>query len=370
MNVHAAKPEILGLTGIRGIAALMVVLYHFHPMFVALLPAWQVFAPVGKVGLLGVDVFFVLSGLILCHVYDADTRSHSVFAHLRFLWLRLARIYPNHVATLAAMAVVLGGASLAGTTLGGNYPVDQLHSHLAMTHAWVRSPGQEWNYPSWSISTEWFAYVYLFPLAVAWLHLRVPGWVHLAIALYLTQSWLYIANGGWPRDLFPILRILCGFWAGVSLYGVWKRTPRVAAWCQRHATALLLAFLATVLVLPAFLARAPDLMMIVMPLLLLGLTADGTRAARWLGSRPMLWLGRVSYALYLTHAVVERLLEWWLPAAAFATAPLAARVGLVALYWVLLLGSADLLYRFVEEPARVWMRNLRPRRDRLGEVRP
>lgn len=369
MKPSVPKDEIRALTGIRGIAALMVVLYHFHDSFVTLLPAWRVFAPTAKVGLLGVDLFFVLSGLILCHVYEADVRPVTWASHARFLGMRLARVHPNVVATLLAMLVVVGVAQAMNAPLGGLYPVEQLPLHLGMTHAWFRSPGQEWNYPSWSVSTEWFAYLVLFPLGAWLLRRRLPVLLHLAGALALTQTWLYIANGTWPRALFPILRIVCGFMAGVSLYAVWRGWPRLVALCQRHATLLLVGFLVSVMVLPAFLARAPDLMMILMPLLLLGLTADGSWAARMLGGGAILHLGRLSYALYMSHAVVERVLELFVPVSRFAHADLALRLGVFVLYGVALYAGASLLHRFVEEPGRAWLRSLdRPRKRGLEPV--
>lgn len=369
MTPSPPKDEIRALTGIRGIAALMVVLYHFHDTFVALVPAWRVFAPTAKVGLLGVDLFFVLSGLILCHVYEADVRAVTWRSHAHFLGMRLARVQPNVVATVLAMLGVVGLAQAMGTPLGGLYPVEQLPLHLAMTHAWFRSPGQEWNYPSWSVSTEWFAYLFLFPLGAWLLRRRLPVLLHLAGALALTQTWLYIANGTWPRALFPILRIVCGFMAGVSLYAVWRGAPWIMSRCRRWATLLFVGFLVTVMVLPAFLARAPDLMMIVMPLLLLGLTADGSWAARALGGGPLLHLGRLSYALYMSHAVTERLLEMFVPVARFAHADLPLRLGVLLLYGVALYAGAHLLYHGVEEPGRAWLRSLdRPRRRTVAHA--
>ena len=107
---------------------------------------------------------------------------------------------------------------------------------------------------------------------------------------------------------------------------------------------------------PDFSAGA-NLMMIVMPLLLLGLTDDTSKAAQLLGSRPMLWLGRLSYALYMSHAVTERLLEWTLPVAAFTQAGLAVRLGVLLVYWAMLFAGSWLLYQTVEEPGRAWLRS-------------
>ena len=59
-------------------------------------------ALIGK-GYLGVELFFTLSGFILCHVY-LQGFGEGGFKYADFLWARLARIYPVHVATLRAWA--------------------------------------------------------------------------------------------------------------------------------------------------------------------------------------------------------------------------------------------------------------------------
>lgn len=364
MSLSAPAREIRGLTGIRGVAAIMVVLYHFHDTFVALVPGWSVFAPTAKVGLLGVDLFFILSGFILCNVYEADSRPVTWHSHRKFIWLRLARVYPNHVVALIAMVLVYVIARANGVVIGGLFPAGQLPLHLTMTHAWFRSPGQEWNYPSWSVSSEWFAYLFLFPLGAWWLRRKWPAMVNIVLALVLAEAWVYVSNSPLPRALFPTLRVLCGFLSGVCLYGVWRTAPWAAALCGRFATLLLVAFAINVMVLPALIARAPDLLMLLMPALLLGLASDESLAARALGSRVALYLGRISYALYMSHAVTGRVLEAALPASSFAHASLAARAGVVAVYWVALFAGASLLYHTVEEPARGWLRALgRPPRQ-------
>ena len=77
------RPDVEGL---RAIAVLSVLAYHAG-------------LPLITGGFGGVDVFFVLSGFILSHVYLAQA-GEKRFSYGRFLWARVARVYPLHIATL------------------------------------------------------------------------------------------------------------------------------------------------------------------------------------------------------------------------------------------------------------------------------
>ena len=90
------------LTPLRDIAALMVVLFHARLL---LFPQWMEsiagHTQLIENGYLWVDLFFILSGLVLAHVYgEAFTRSPHTVSYGRFLWLRLTRVYPLYLVTL------------------------------------------------------------------------------------------------------------------------------------------------------------------------------------------------------------------------------------------------------------------------------
>src|SRR5579884_322931 len=91
------RPEIPALTGVRAVAAVLVVLYHYsiHPVASTFVPDRLRFAlaPAG-LGFLGVDLFFILSGFILAYNYWHRIRTGGPRGYVRFLVLRLARIYP------------------------------------------------------------------------------------------------------------------------------------------------------------------------------------------------------------------------------------------------------------------------------------
>lgn len=154
------------LTAVRALLALWVFAYHanLHLHFAAL------GGPIGR-GYLGVDGFFILSGLVLAHRHPMPAQTLAAYA--RFWWRRLVRLYP----TALAMLLLLGVGFLLARS-GGIHPHQALRANghefllqLVLLNGWGLSQGWTWNYPSWSISTEWVGYL-LFP-ALAWL---VSSW--------------------------------------------------------------------------------------------------------------------------------------------------------------------------------------------------
>ncbi len=146
------------LTAARGLLALWVFAYHVNlHLHVAGFGSL-----VGR-GYLGVDGFFILSGLVLAHRHPAPRQTLAAYG--RFWWRRLVRLYP----TALAMLLLLGIAYLVARA-GGVRPHEALRANghefllqLLLVNGWGFSRGWTWNYPSWSISTEWAGYL-LFPL--------------------------------------------------------------------------------------------------------------------------------------------------------------------------------------------------------------
>ena len=90
-----ARADLIApLTGIRGYAAIWVVLYHMRGGLDILLQGHDSIRSIVSVGFLGVDLFAVLSGFIISLTYAERLSQPSRNAILSFLWLRLARIYP------------------------------------------------------------------------------------------------------------------------------------------------------------------------------------------------------------------------------------------------------------------------------------
>ncbi len=167
--------NLKALTALRFIAAMWVVSYDYWADLTAVTPHL-----VSK-GYLGVELFFVLSGFILSHVYLQGFGERN-FRYADFLWARLARVYPVHLATLLGMGGLIGGATLLGIQAGDKALVwSSLPAQLTLTQAWGLGLHGGWNHPSWSISAEWFAYL-SFP-AFAWAAWRLRDRPALALLL-------------------------------------------------------------------------------------------------------------------------------------------------------------------------------------------
>lgn len=191
-----------------------------------------------------VDLFFVVSGFVIASQYLG--RVGDPLSIGRFLWRRLARIYPLHLATLAfyvvfALALHFG---LARSDNPARYPFSDLPAQLLLLHA-IDGARLTFNFPSWSLSAEMFCYV-LFPLiaitatrhkAIIIALVLLPALANSAYAAATgTGSWAdWINKGG-------AFRALPAFNLGIACY---LFRDRIARWpvIPGAVTALLAAFI-------------------------------------------------------------------------------------------------------------------------------
>ena len=365
-------PESRALTGLRGVAAVLVVMHHasLH-LGGAGLPA------VGGLlhrGYLGVDLFFVLSGFVISMVYGSwftgrapgaalpgtggkagqdrsgqdrsgQDRTGTAGAVAVFLMRRAARVWPLHAAVLAAL---LAGAALSG----GPLPSPRFAlANFMLVQGWGVSG--EINAPAWSISTEMLAYL-LFPLlAGPVLRWRWGAALGLAAVAALLAACLAMAPPMGPGrrglldiyqnySVLPAMRCLAGFLLGML---AWRagQVPEAA----RQAARPWVAPGALLLALGVMLAGASDLLVLaLLPVVVLGLHYGRGRGRGWpwrlFTVQPLHGLGTLSYAIYLIHYAL-------LPVLLDGPGPVAARLALYALATLLL---AALAHQLVERPTR------------------
>lgn len=361
-NIHA-------LTSLRAFAAAWVVLYHFRLDVDALLPGLSPIMPLFDAGYAGVDIFFVLSGFIISYTYLEQLRNPHPGRWLRFLWLRLARIYPLHLLTLAAFYLILVPGPWSDLSVEGlrtNIHNPDLPRQLLLTHGWGATGNHAWNYPAWSISVEWAAYL-VFPLAAVllWRLRAVPVAMAGLVAsiAFNIGSFIVIARTGYQGDIL-LVRIVGEFLAGAFLFLLFQSgvTARVApfAWDMAAAGSAIVAVAVTILV-----ARTSDIAPVVAvpayALLILSLAHAAGPTSRFLSLPVLVYAGEASYALYMTHALTQRFIWTALPPAEYLTDPLVERAGLVAVYALLLAVVAVVAYELAEKPSRNAMRAIVPR---------
>ena len=350
-----AKIEPLdALTGLRGLAALWVAAMHFSHESVLLLPVcahlnWLV----GRGGE-AVPLFFILSGFILLHTYRAHFEVFSWREYFQFLWLRLARIYPTYLATLGLMVGLVAASMLAGVAYSKTaYPLSRLPLEALMLHRWWQSDFSGWNYPDWSISAEWFAYLLIFPLAV-WLIKKLGGSKTLVIGI-VALGFLLLEPA--VRTPWRISMVSLLFLAGAFIWEV-RRRLRLGPGVPAH-----LDWLAAILffVVLWFAPHQGEYLpatgfLLVAGFLILGLSRTSGPVSRLLAWSPIFFLGEISYSVYLTHGIVQRVLKIILPAEKFAAASLPVRLVVVLAYVACFFAMSLCVYYAVERPARRWMR--------------
>jgi peptidoglycan/LPS O-acetylase OafA/YrhL len=367
--------EIKALTGLRIVAAVWVVLFHFRPMLGDAAPAFRdALAPLLNCGAQGVDLFFILSGFVLCWNYlERMGRSWSARATLHFLWLRLARVWPVYLVTLhlAALWVIF--------TLHFGHVPSQDASQLTATsylrqillvQLWFQPyfDGSSWDGPAWSISAEWLAYL-LFGLLVLVIFrmthaTRARNLMWLAVAASLPPVVLLLVSGQFYTPWSWLPRIVTQFTAGALACAAVRRL-RLTDRARRRAGYLSALLVAAVVGILYLLDAHPlsgvqdsgGVVDVLFVPLVIALAVGAGSLPRLLSTRLMVYGGQISFCLYMVHELVHTAWGW---AAEQFELPLQSFpwkwnvVGLLAIAVVV----AILLYHLVEEPARRWMRKM------------
>jgi peptidoglycan/LPS O-acetylase OafA/YrhL len=336
------------LDGLRAVAITLVLLHHTAAF---LIPAWQ--SSLFPGGFLGVDLFMVLSGFLITTLllqrHDREQRPILTF-YLR----RALRLIP------AVLALLL--ANLIYAVVEGGGVADALRSIavvLAYVTNWAALAGvalSRYVTHLWSLAIEEQFYLVwpllLFTALRLWPSRRRLAWLAISMAV-LAAAWraaLYQSGDGWLRiylrtdaraDALAIgaaLALLPRAWIARAIGPRMRSLTGTAALAVVILAAALLAPDARVLYLGGFTVVA-----IAAAVLIASVLEPESGLARALSARPLVLLGRLSYALYLWHFGIFQVVA--AHTAGWATAPR------VLLGWSLTLIAAVASYRFIELPA-------------------
>ena len=389
-----SKREILPLTGLRGIAALLVVLAHYiiwyAPYQSRTEPQWfRAF----ETDQLGMTLFFTLSGFVIAYNYlDMDWGGASLRSLGRFMVLRLSRLYPALLVFFLLVVVWRRPYDpQAAIPDPANTALPWFLLHLFSVETWLpfktngALPINSIYFVSWSISTEIGMYLMFATGLIAWRKWpqwrRPMGWLLVlyvaAIVLLMISDraavWLFAHLGTpmealderqwrtWLFNLSPYGRFL-NFLTGAGAAYVVTRRP---AAFQNPAPWRLAAALSTgVLVLYYLLGtvgwqmRHVGIVLVPMGLLFAVIMANGmdrqSYLNRVLAAPPLLTLGHISYSLYLFHFLqAQPRLRGSASFSALHLPALALNLALgLGLITVVAYGS----YHLIERPAQAWLR--------------
>ncbi len=289
----------LPLESMRGIAAVMVVLYHF-----------QVPSPLVANRFIHhcnvmVDFFFVLSGYVIALNYQhrLNTFSDLITFQKRRFW----RLYPLHFATLLlfvmqdiakAMVIAFTNVQTATPAFEANY-LYKLVNNLTLTHA-IFLNKMTFNTPSWSISTEFYTYI-IFALTI-YLIRRQRALVYLAIAITAGVIVRVYGDGLSDTAGLGLFRCMCSFFSGAFVFKIIGNS-KVQFNSVLPSITLLASLLATI-----YLAHSPYEMWIPLifslTIVTIVMLKPDALLQRMLSLRPLVYLGTISYSVYLIHSAV------------------------------------------------------------------
>lgn len=309
---------------LRGFAALSVVVYHVIEHF-----AWATFPVTGpllwfRIGWMGVDLFFVISGVVIAlSAFSLIDRMGKKF-HGEFAERRLRRIVPLHYLTCFLFLVLVTPEVMTYSNVWKN-----VLSHIGFFHNFSTDWAGAINGPNWSVAVE--IQFYLLILVLAPVLRTCRWWLIPLVALPLAWSWRYGAFVTFPIDetTGPYFR----FWASTQLPGTldqfavgvllarflrWGGPARLLPDLTPWMRAVAVSVLATAFVwitLAVFWPNASfwDIAGMVVfwrtfaaisfaMVVLAACTLNFPQLVHW--STPLRYLGTISYGIYLWHLAV------------------------------------------------------------------
>jgi peptidoglycan/LPS O-acetylase OafA/YrhL len=335
------------LTGLRGIGALWVVLFHLDA---------DHGVPFIRNGYLGVDLFFVLSGFILSHVYTPNATGFSLTQYRNFLWFRLVRIYPIHLFSLLILllvtSIVPGFVDRYAPMQEQRFGVSGFVASLLLIQNWAHWLPTTWNTPAWSLSAEWFAYLIFQPLLLLFqrvrsqfiaLFLGTASLIALIVALLLKG----VHNPG-VTGTPGMLRMLCEFTAGCLLYRAYVSSAEVPL-------ALLTGGAISIIVISMIVDKLIFLSLFGFALIVLLGTQRNGPVSYVLTMRPIMILGEISFSLYMLHWIFFQISNWILEGIEISNVIRALwNIGLVT--FILFISFAS--YHAIERPTRLLGRSI------------
>jgi peptidoglycan/LPS O-acetylase OafA/YrhL len=352
MNNSVEIKNLPALTSLRGFAAWLVVFYHFKYFLFPHIPS--LYFNIIAHGYLAVDFFFILSGFILTYVYHKNINDTS---YIKFLLKRIARIYPLHFFMLILylcvpiVILLLSTSTNQFSDLGYKYSLYAFARHLFLMNAWWPGP-LTWNGPAWSISVEWFCYLF-FPFILKGIYKvnRFTVLILLFITCVITMEVILSLNNATIGSFLNGMGLIRGwfeFTAGCILY-------KLSAQSYRKTT--LFFFMSSILSLIGFYIYAfPLKIMILYSLfsLTILIISHQNILSKTLAFKPLEFNGDISYSVYLSHYFFFEFYKFIFVKDLLVTVPL----GLTLIAFLAIFIFSIFSYRYIEKPSRDYLNNL------------
>ncbi|HDS1237596.1 TPA: acyltransferase [Pluralibacter gergoviae] len=292
------KKEIINsLTGIRGVAAVYVLIYHLfhHSSNINFI----------KNGYISVDLFFILSGFIITHAHLNDFKGNITSrSYFKFMLSRIARIWPAYLSWLIFNIAI-------AYAKGKQISPTQIIPNIFMVQNWGLA--QSIIGTGWSLSVEFLAY-FFFPIIcitvingkkINSLFIALISIVSIIIISIFKNSLISGSQMGFsgPIDIVaydgvgPLIRGIAEFSLGVigyKAYSYLKGKP--------HEVLNIATYFIAIVAIACLTVKGFDVLFVLSVSLLIPLLASTDNlVTRLLSTKLSLFLGKISFSLYLCH---------------------------------------------------------------------
>lgn len=350
--------QISPLTGIRGMAAIWVLFHHLPWLFFV----DDGYSNIAIKGFLGVDLFFLLSGFILSYVY---LENYNNFSTKRFYLARFARVYPVmfFMLVFAFLPVFVLGLAFGVLEGGGSFTAYKFFMQLFMLNGLGIPDSNGWNGVSWSVSAEALAYL-TFPLLIVIFKDHFRSTLSILISIFvvfsISYAFAFSINNGRQYMLpseFTSYRVLSEFILGMLLYRLWTLLSITTSGTASLKLLNLLQILAFVFVFVLSLVGSPAIfdgfyLVLFMVIIFTCACHNELFVNNLLSTKIFVWLGKISYALYLCHILVIILFNK-LVARFVSDVSQFNEFIIILMIFISSIVFAVMLYEFVEKPMRI-----------------
>jgi peptidoglycan/LPS O-acetylase OafA/YrhL len=299
----ASKEKFLFLEPLRGIFALVVVIVHGGVIGSSSFLLGNELIVTNSTML--VDLFFQLSGFVIAYNY-ADRINGTATAFV-FQFNRFLRMYPLHIVTFLCFAVGFPLLEYAKELYTGNvgdhhafsnFDLFAIINNIFLTQGMFEDK-LTYNYPSWSVSAEFYTYA-TFAIVFAIFSSKASRVMTSIVLVVIAASILHFYHSDYPETRFALFRCMYSFFLGVLLYYIYDNF--------RIRVAPIFVYLSFVLMFVCW-YFANYLSSLITPftysiIYLSLLWSETSVMKRLLCSPKLVFLGTISYGIYMIHAIV------------------------------------------------------------------
>jgi peptidoglycan/LPS O-acetylase OafA/YrhL len=285
------------LDAFRGLCALSVVIYHMH--FIDSITEASFF----RGSWIFVEFFFILSGFVLTF----SMFSKQIPSIRNYITLRFFRIYPLHIVMLLFFIFLqliklyleyFNGIGFQNDAFSGKNTVSEIIPNLLLLQAWTSFTQHSFNYPSWSISIEFYLYILLFGTIIIFRKTVAVVW---CILIFLALFFLYFNT---DSPVTSVKRGVYSFFCGCFLYYIHEKIPAF------RCSSLISSWIEVVLLILTYFIVSVDFQhkLIITPIFFMLVvwffSYELGIISRILKLNQFQQLGLLSYSLYMVHAAV------------------------------------------------------------------